>query len=157
MSIPAPFRRVIEAGDPNWSSGNDPECVVVYGPKKQRYLRVFTVESFEQVEDRILALPRNSPNRKMLERYFSGASHTASIDNTGRIVLPQKIREKIGLDADVYYLGTTDTFQIWNPDTFEEVEGGDEEQLDGEAPDFDILDRLDEEGLPAAARDEDAA
>lgn len=150
MSIPAPFRRVLEAGDPNWvPNEQEPDCVVVYGPKFQRYLRVFTVTAFEEVEDRILAMPRSSQDRKMLERYFSGASHTLSIDNTGRIVLPQKLREKIGLDGDVFYLGTTDTFQIWNPATYDEVEGTDDDIFGEDDPNFDILDHLDR-AAPAA-------
>ena len=144
MSIPAPFRRGLEAGDPNWQSGVDPECVVVYGPKTQRHLEVYTVAAFEEVEDKILAMPKGSVKRKRLQRYFSGASHTLSIDNTGRIVLPQKLREKIGLDGDVFYLGTTDTFQIWNPAEYEALEEADESWLDDEDEEFDILSYLDE-------------
>ena len=31
VSIPAPFRRVLEEGDPDWSNGVNPNFVIVYG------------------------------------------------------------------------------------------------------------------------------
>ena len=144
MSIPASFRRVIEAGDPTWQAGQDPECVIVYGGPNQRYLEVYTMEAVEEVEEKILAMPRGSQARKRLEKFFSGRSHTAAIDNTGRIVLPAKLRSKIGLEDEVFYLGTTDTFQIWNPADFDATEGDDEEWFEAQGEDFDILSLLDE-------------
>ena len=41
VSIPALFRRVIEACDPNWCDGLPPELVIVYGDSRRNFLRKF--------------------------------------------------------------------------------------------------------------------
>ncbi|MGB5868767.1 MAG: hypothetical protein WBH04_01090, partial [Albidovulum sp.] len=40
VSIPAPFRRVIESSDPDWKEGLRPNIVIVYGGKHQDWLEV---------------------------------------------------------------------------------------------------------------------
>ena len=36
ISIPAPFRRILEEGDPDWSSGLNPNLVIVYGRRNRK-------------------------------------------------------------------------------------------------------------------------
>jgi DNA-binding transcriptional regulator/RsmH inhibitor MraZ len=98
VSIPAGFRRVLENGDPAWSDGKAPEFVIVYGDHRRQYLECYTMEAAAEVDAHIAEMPRGS-----IERRCSNGSSTASrslheIDETGRIVLPQKLRTKIGLD-----------------------------------------------------------
>ena len=124
VSIPAHFRRVLEAGDPSWSDGKAPEFVIVYGDERRDYLECFTIDSANEVDEKIARLPRGSAARRRLEKLFNGQSLPASVDETGRIVLPAKLRAKIGIDAEAYFIAMGDTFQIWNPATFEAVEGG---------------------------------
>nr|WP_240989510.1 division/cell wall cluster transcriptional repressor MraZ [Salipiger mangrovisoli] len=146
VSIPASFRRVLEAGDPDWSAGNNPNFVIVYGDHRRKYLECYTIEEMEAVEDRISAMKRGSQKRRLLERLFSTQSVTTSVDETGRIVLPAKLRDKIGLEDWAYFASNVDTFQIWKPETFEEIElGGTEEFLDEMPADFDPLELLDED------------
>ena len=55
----------------------------------------------------------------MLERLFNGLSLKTSIDETGRIVLPQKLRTKIDIGEEAYFIASGDTFQIWKPETYD--------------------------------------
>ncbi|WP_166416208.1 division/cell wall cluster transcriptional repressor MraZ [Cochlodiniinecator piscidefendens] len=120
MSIPASFRRVLEAGDPNWETGKQPELVIVYGGKNRRHLECFTIEAILDVERRILKMPRGSKKRKALQTLYSTQATTTSVDDTGRLVLPAKLREKIGLDGNAFFAGKLDTFEIWNPETYDD-------------------------------------
>jgi MraZ protein len=122
VSIPADFRRVLEAGDPSWSEGKAPEFVIVYGDHRRSYLECFTMEAAAEVDAKIDKLPRGSIDRRMIERLFNGLSLKTSIDETGRIVLPQKLRTKVDLGEEAYFLATGDTFQIWKPETYETEE-----------------------------------
>jgi len=122
VSIPALFRRVLEAGDPEWTSGLAPSLVIVYGDQRQNYLECYTVEAINEVDDQIAALPRGSNGRRMLERLFNGLSFPTSVDETGRLVLPAKLRQKIGLDGEAFFIASGDTFQIWKPETYESEE-----------------------------------
>ena len=67
-----------------------------------------------------------------------------TVDETGRLVLPQKLREKIGLEGEAFFIAAGDTFQIWKPETYEAEElAKTEEWLDDLPEDFDPLIYLD--------------
>ncbi|MFK7868926.1 MAG: division/cell wall cluster transcriptional repressor MraZ [Roseobacter sp.] len=146
VSIPASFRRVVEAADPNWTSGSAPELVIVYGDHRRNYLECYTIEAIEEVDAKIDALPRASMQRKMLQRLFHGQSFPTSVDETGRLVLPAKLRQKIDLENEAYFIAAGDTFQIWKPETYVEVEAARTEAWLDDLPDnFDPMAFLDEE------------
>ena len=122
VSIPALFRRVLEACDPAWDTGRNPELVIVYGDHRRSYLECYTMEAIAEVDARIDRLPRGSAQRKALQNLFQGQSLPTSVDETGRLVLPQKLRQKIGLDDEAFFIAAGDTFQIWKPETYETEE-----------------------------------
>ncbi|MDC0136242.1 division/cell wall cluster transcriptional repressor MraZ [Sulfitobacter sp.] len=149
VSIPASFRRVLEASDPNWKSGEAPELVIVYGDHRRAYLECYTMAAIEEVDAKIDALPRGSMQRKMLQALFNGQSFPTTVDETGRLVLPAKLRTKINLDKEAFFMGTGDTFQIWNPETYDTQERAKQEAWLDELPeDFDPMEFLD--GTPGA-------
>ncbi|MBP0484264.1 division/cell wall cluster transcriptional repressor MraZ [Sagittula salina] len=148
VSIPASFRRVLEAGDPDWTEGLNPNFVIVYGDHRRKYLECYTIEEMEAVEDRIASMKRGDPKRRILERLFSTQALTTSVDETGRIVLPAKLRQKIGIEGEAYFASNVDTFQIWEPSVYEAEElAKAEEFLDDLPDDFDPMQLLDEEGV----------
>jgi MraZ protein len=149
VSIPASFRRVLEAGDPDWTDGLNPNFVIVYGDHRREFLECYTIDEMEKVEDRISRMKRGSQKRRLLERLFSTQSVTTSVDETGRIVLPAKLREKIGIVKEAQFASNVDTFQIWAPETYEAEIAATEEYLDDMDDGFDPLELLDE------AEDED--
>lgn len=122
MSIPAKFRRVLEAGDPEWKSGDTPNLVIVYGGATRNYLECFTVEAMDDVVARILKMPRGSKRRIALSKLYLTQSFEASVDETGRLVLPKEQRDKIGLTDMAFFAGKGDTFEIWQPEAYEAME-----------------------------------
>ena len=122
VSIPALFRRVLESGDPDWKKGLRPQLVIVYGGDTQKHLECYTIEAIDEVDAEIADLPRGSPERRILEHLFHGQSYPTEVDGDGRLVLPQKLREKIGLEGEAFFIGSGDTFKIWKPETYEAVE-----------------------------------
>ncbi|URD59658.1 division/cell wall cluster transcriptional repressor MraZ [Sphingomonas sp. KRR8] len=46
------------------------------------------------------------------------ASEEVSYDSSGRILMPPMMRRKGGIQDLALFLGTGETFQIWNPQTF---------------------------------------
>jgi MraZ protein len=136
---------VLEAGDPDWTDGLNPNFVIVYGDHRRKYLECYTIQEIEDVEDRISRMKRGSQKRRLLERLFSTQSVTTSVDETGRIVLPAKLREKIGIVKEAQFASNVDTFQIWSPETYDEEIAATEEILDDMDDDFDPLDLLDED------------
>ena len=119
VSIPASFRRVIEAADPDWTEGLPPRIIIVYGGDTRSYLEGFTVEAMDEVDDKISLHPRGSAKRKAMERLYSAQSIETVVDDTGRIVLPAKLRDKIGLDGMARFVSSGDTFEIWKPEAYD--------------------------------------
>ena len=88
-------------------------------------------------------MPRGSKPRKALERIFNGQSVPTSIDDTGRLVLSAKLKEKAGIVQEAYFIAAGDTFQIWNPETYKFDQEQSEAWLDTLPDDFDPLNFLD--------------
>ena len=123
VSIPADFRRVLQAGDPNCIGDQNPEMIMVYGPHLKGHLKCYTVEAANEVDAEIQAMPIGDSDRELLEYCFSGHSKRYVIDDTGRIVLTQKHREHIGLDGTAYFIATGTTFEIWDAERYETSRG----------------------------------
>lgn len=132
VSIPARFRRVFEQCDPDWQPGDRPQLVIVYGSRKQNHLRLFTMEAIEEIDRDIAKLKRGSPQRTVLETMMNGQSEEAEIDGDGRLVLPQKLREKIGLDDRAFFMASGDYLKVWKPEIYAE----EEDKLEALIPDF---------------------
>jgi MraZ protein len=121
VSIPAPFRRVLESGDP--AQGPNPRVVIVYGGDRA-YLECYTLAEMARIERRISRMQIGSAQRRYLERNLITLSQTVEIDTDGRIVLGPKTRDKMGLStlkdgSEAVFAGTLDKFQIWRREDYE--------------------------------------
>ena len=146
VSIPADFRRVLQAGDPDCTGDQNPRMILNYGPHLKGYLECYTVEAAEEVDRRIQRMPRGSSQRKKLQYCFNGFAKTYVVDDTGRIVLTQKFKEKIGLQGTAYFIATGDTFQIWDAAAFDDTMASDiEAELEEMPEDFDLMSLLPED------------
>lgn len=144
VSVPAPFRRVLEEGDPDWSAGLNPNFVLIYGMPGSARLEGYTIEGIGKIDDAVSRMPRFSKSRAILERMLNTKSVYAQVDENGRIVLPVRLRELIGLDGEALFAGMGDKFQVWAPDAFG-IDDGDLENALAEldANDRNPLDELD--------------
>ncbi|MBL4541482.1 MAG: division/cell wall cluster transcriptional repressor MraZ [Rhodobacteraceae bacterium] len=146
VSIPAAFRRVLESNDPDWTEGLNPSLVLVYGDARWNHIEGYHMAAMADLDARIAALPRGSRSRRLLEKLFSGQALPSQVDENGRIVLPQRLRDKIGLKGEALFIATGDTFQIWEPGRWAEREAEMADWLSGKPDDFDVLSLLDEAG-----------
>lgn len=145
VSIPASFRRVLEAGDPDWVEGLNPNLVIVYGNTRLPYIECYTVEEIERIEERIEAM-KHGPRRQALEQLYSSFSANAAVDETGRIVLNAKLRERFGIGAEASVVASLNKFQIWDAERYDQDKLAKTEAMFEDLPeDFDPLQWLDEE------------
>lgn len=119
VSVPAAFRRVIEASDPEWKDGLRPNIVIVYGPETQDWLEVFSMEAVHEMDEQIGLMQRGSPERLRNEDLMYGQSFEAQVDDDGRLTIPQKYRDKIGLKGEAFFISAGDYFRIWSPEAYE--------------------------------------
>ena len=146
MSIPADFRRVLEAGDPDWEPESkdhpNPGFVMVYGNPKLPYLECYTVEEMERIEDRIDAM-KSGERKRQLSKIYSSGSVNATVDHTGRIVIPAKLRGRYGLEGETFAVASLNKFQIWSADRYLPTDAIDEDDLAEDLPE-DPMEWLDE-------------
>lgn len=57
------------------------------------------------------------------ERYLMSVSFSGNnIDAQGRVLVPQKLRAKIGLTRDIVFVGLNHYIEIWDAETYAKVE-----------------------------------
>ncbi|WP_299849668.1 division/cell wall cluster transcriptional repressor MraZ [uncultured Roseovarius sp.] len=140
MSIPADFRAVLADGDPRYPENPLPRLVVLHGPHLKNCLHAYTIDDMAEIEAGIRKLPRGSVERKRASRMILGKSWDTEIDKDGRIVLPQRLRQQIGLEGDATMVAMGDYFEIWNKNTYEEIEAAETDAwLEEQPEDFDPL------------------
>lgn len=127
VSIPAAFRRVLESGDPDFSANGRPRFVIVYGDPRHPAVECFTAAKMDQMVERIMSAPETTPNLPLIRRMYIQMSMEAEVDDDGRIVLPPRVREKLGISPEdqakgfeAMFAGAGDRFQLWKRDTYDE-------------------------------------
>lgn len=125
VSVPAAFRRVLEAGDPAYPGNPRPRMVLVYGGDNRSFCEGYTMAGMRRVEARIRRT-KDKDARSYLTLNMIVRSQEIEIDDDGRIVLPPKGRDRMRLPAEALregaeamFAGTLDCFQIWYRPVFE--------------------------------------
>ena len=126
VSIPAPFRAVLEADAyraPQGASGQAAAGGVLSAycyPSLDAPALDAGGERLAATIDGLLAgLPDYSDERDELSVALYGDVHLLTLDGDGRIVLPESLRAHAGLDTHVTFVGLGQKFQMWAPERFE--------------------------------------
>ncbi|MDO9639748.1 MAG: division/cell wall cluster transcriptional repressor MraZ [Pseudotabrizicola sp.] len=137
--IPAPFRRVLDAGDPRTSDTPRTRMIIVYGGKNRQFCDCYSMAGADALARWVETIPLGSKDRIKAERDLITRSATVEIDDDGRIVLPGPVREKLGLTPEMIkegvesaLAGATDRFSLWRGDVYRDVFGDDDDDGDGE-------------------------
>jgi MraZ protein len=149
VSVPAAFRRVLEEGDPDWTGGQNPNLVLVYGGPGGKCLEGYSIDGIAAIDAKISRLPTFSKKRKALERWLNTQSVFVQLDDTGRIVLSARLREMMDIDAEAVFAGMGQKFEVWAPEGYaadmQDIDTWTGTLPEGESP-FDALDALDAGG-----------
>ena len=125
VSIPAAFRRILEADDPATTESSRPRVYIVYGGKARTFVECYSKRGADQLAADIEAMDMGSPERVRAERDLISRSAMVEIDTDGRIVLPVKVREKMGFPADLpataeaAFAGFTNRFRLYRREVYE--------------------------------------
>ncbi len=102
LTIPARFRELLENGA-YVAQGFDHNLIVLPAP------------SFEQMYAHINQMSMTDPLTRQLKRLIFSAAERCEFDRSGRILLPQFLRDAVGLDSGAILVGVGDYFEIWAP------------------------------------------
>lgn len=139
VTIPLKYREVIQAGDEDWSEGKRPEVVVVYGQDHWNRLQIYPKTQYKAMIRRIETMPGNHPARASLLSEYGTHSILLSIDEEGRLSIPQRHRERLKFGPELYLSTKLDHIRLWRYDVYWESEGRKlAEQAAQRGPDFDL-------------------
>lgn len=133
VSIPAAFRRILEAEDPSSPEFPRPRIYMVYGGRSRSFVECYSKAGADALAAKIEAMEMGSPERDRAERELISRSVMAEIEPDGRIVLPAKVREKIGFSlqdmagGEAAFAGFTNRFKLFRRETYEAEQALDEE------------------------------
>lgn len=106
LTIPARFRELLENGG-----------YVTQG--FERNLMVLTTADFHNIADKVGEKSLTDPTARELKRLLFSTADPLDMDKSGRILLPQFLREFAGLDGEVVLVGVGDHFEIWPPEDWD--------------------------------------
>ena len=90
-------------------------------------LAMYASPEWQALEEKLNALPMTNEKARSLKRFLLGSAATCELDKQGRILLPQVLRDRAGLDKDITLLGVGDHIEIWDTNTYEEKYSFDDE------------------------------
>ncbi len=113
VSIPADFRALLEQKETQltaFRSFNQP-CIECRTSEMMEKMANDIESSFDAFSDE---------QNDLTDLIFADAKEFP-FDSTGRIVLTEKLLKHAGITDKALFVGKGKTFQIWNPDTYEEL------------------------------------
>jgi MraZ protein len=76
-------------------------------------LWAYAEDDWHRVTDRIGSGPMSTLEERNRARALFGNAERVNVDDQGRIVIPQFLRERAKLDREVVVLGVSDHLEIW--------------------------------------------
>lgn len=126
VSIPAAFRRILEAEDPQKGEKGGPRLCLVYGGKSRNFVECYSKAGADHLASLIEAMELGSPERNKSERDLVSRSAMIEIEPDGRIVLPPKVREKMGFlgndladGGEAAFAGFTNRFKLYRKEVYD--------------------------------------
>ncbi|MBR2675044.1 MAG: division/cell wall cluster transcriptional repressor MraZ [Mogibacterium sp.] len=128
MIIPAKFRDDLGG-----------QCMLTKGYDQCLY--IYTMKEYEEMAEKISALPQSDREFRAFIRDFFGNSEIVYPDAQGRIIIPAKLREYANIKKDLVTLGAMNKIEIWSAELMNESSG--ENLMDNQS----LTDKLGQFGL----------
>jgi len=106
MTIPAKFRDLL-------LSVCEGQVVVTIDPNTKN-LALYPVHTWEEIQEKIEALPSLNPQARRLQHLFIGHASDIEMDASGRVLLPSILRDIAALEKKLILVGLGKKVEIWS-------------------------------------------
>ncbi len=86
-------------------------------------LSIFTHRAFDTLAERMETEFLPGPESRKFELQFYGLASYVEMDKQGRIILPERLRQKARLREEVFLVGQKHRLDIWNRDDLDRATG----------------------------------
>ena len=122
LAIPTRYRELI-----------DEHCagrlVLTYSAFDSGALWLFPEQEWKRVRDDVMQLSTFEPSHRALQRSLVGSASSLQPDGSGRMQLPQTLRQVAALEKHIVLLGMGSRFEIWNENTLNQKRMEEESSL----------------------------
>lgn len=112
LSLPAPFRRGV---------GEQPLVLVQVFPDA---LTLYPEAAWADVEVRLREAMRLQPQARPWVLRVTASALEVVPDKQGRILVPQRMQEAVGIAGPTLVVGAIDRIELWNPERFADTTAG---------------------------------
>jgi MraZ protein len=92
-------------------------------------LFLFSEEGFRKALERINTAAIAGPAQRTLQRLFFSVTQRTALDGNGRLLIPERLRAKVGLDKEVVMVGVASRAEIWPRERWEAFFSENEDRL----------------------------
>ena len=115
VSIPVKFRRVLQNCDAEHAPDGPVRLHITFGDPRKRFLECWSADAYARLLQKISAMKAGTPQARLMSYYYKTMSETITLDDTGRLVLSQELRDKIDLEDEAAFEGHGEKFHILSP------------------------------------------
>jgi MraZ protein len=120
VAIPRKFREQLAGGK------GETSVVVTRAYGGPRVLDVYPIDEWEKLEGRIRERRQFDDTIRTFKRLYLHPAQELVLDGQGRILLPQDLRESIGLSKEAVFTGDLEKFLIWSKEDWTRQKQSDE-------------------------------
>src|SRR5581483_11517544 len=112
-----------------WRTGKDDFHLMVWQQHAAGIcLRVLTPKAMGELKAKIQAMPDN-PKKAQMKRFIGSQTITVTVDNAGRIAVPEEMAAAADIKTDAVFVGLLDRFEVWSPERYERAAELDREAM----------------------------
>lgn len=126
--VPKRFQEVLDRN-------TDGAQVIYLTPGFERCLFLFSEQQFQDALAKLKTQAFGGKELRKMQRLFFGNAHKTTLDGSGRVVLPEKLRSLAGLSKEVTMVGVGERAEVWDHAAWSSFE---EESM----PEYDALDAV---------------
>ncbi len=115
LAVPARFRELLGARDVN-------TLIMTISPW-DRCIWAYALPEWEEIDAKLHALPAADPEARMAKRVVLGHATDCALDAQGRILMPQELRELVGIDRRTVVLGLGNKLELWDDQVWQRRRG----------------------------------
>lgn len=115
LTIPAKFREEL-----------DGRCVIAKG--LDGCLTVYPLTEWAQVCAKIDAQPSSDAKVRRFKRLFYASASVEDLDKQGRLTIPPTLMTYATIEKDVFVVGESATFEIWDAERWNNQQNNEEEE-----------------------------
>ncbi|MDC9597733.1 division/cell wall cluster transcriptional repressor MraZ [Xenorhabdus anantnagensis] len=106
LTVPARYREML-----NEESTGQMVCTI---DLHQPCLLLYTLPEWEIIEEKLSRLSSMNPAERRVQRLLLGHASECQMDNAGRLLLANTLRQHAGLTKEVMLVGQFNKFELWD-------------------------------------------